>query len=176
MMTKRLLIMILAAGLSAVSLAEDVGIRSELKVDLAAVVSTGVVTPVDGITSAGQPDEKAFKVFADQGYTTVIDLRTPGEDRGMDEPKVVEDLGMDYVLLPIGRDDITFESAMTLDKLIADADGPVLVHCGSANRVGALLALRKSLDGADDESALEYGRKGGMTRLEGRVKEALIEE
>ena len=175
-MMKRLLIMILAAGLSAASLAEDVGARSELKVDLAAVVSTGVVTPVDGITSAGQPDEKAFKVFADQGYTTVIDLRTPGEDRGMDEPKVVEDLGMDYVLLPIGRDGITFESAMTLDKLIADADGPVLVHCGSSNRVGALLALRKSLGGAEDESALEYGRKGGMTRLEGRVKEALTEE
>ena len=77
-MMKRLLIMILAAGLSAASLAEDVGARSELKVDLAAVVSTGVVTPVDGITSAGQPDEAALKVFAEQGYTTVIDLRTAG--------------------------------------------------------------------------------------------------
>ena len=42
--------------------------------------------------------------------------------------------------------------------------------------VSALLALRKSLDGADDETALEYGRKGGMTGLEGRVKEALTEE
>ena len=175
-MTKRLLIMILAAGLSAVSLAEDVGIRSELKVDLAAVVSTGVVTPVDGITSAGQPDEAALIVFAEQGYTTVIDLRTAGEDRGIDEPAVVEGLGMEYVLLPIGRDAIDFESAKELDKLIKDADGPVLVHCGSANRVGALLALRKSLDGADDETALEYGRKGGMTGLEGRVKEALTEE
>jgi uncharacterized protein (TIGR01244 family) len=93
----------------------------------------------------------------------------------MDEPKVVEDLGMDYVLFPIGRDGITFESARNLDKLIADADGPVLVHCGSANRVGALLALSKSLDGADDESALEYGRQGGMTRLEGKVKDILKE-
>jgi len=63
-----------------------------------------------------------------------------------------------------------------LDILIAEADGPVLVHCGSANRVGALLALRKSMAGADDEAALEYGRKGGMTSLEPRVKEALTEE
>lgn len=171
----RLIALVLAAGLSAALIADEANNNSDLKVDLAAVVSSGEVSPVDGITSAGQPDEAAFKVFADQGYTTVIDLRTAGEDRGMDEPKVVEDLGMDYVLFPIGRDGITFESARNLDKLIADADGPVLVHCGSANRVGALLALSKSLDGADDESALEYGRQGGMTRLEGKVKDILKE-
>jgi hypothetical protein len=32
------------------------------------------------------------------------------------------------------------------------------------------------MDGADDEAALEYGRKGGMTGLEARVKKALTEE
>jgi len=36
-------------------------------------------------------------------------------------------------------------------------------------------ADKKSLDGADDEVALEYGREAGMTRLEGRVKEVLRE-
>lgn len=176
MMTRRLLAMILAAGLSAASCAETVDSEPELKVDLATVISTGEVLPVDGITSAGQPDEAALAVFAEQGYTTVIDLRTEGEDRGFDEPATVEHLGMDYVSLPIGRDDITFENAQMLDILISEADGPVLVHCGSGNRVGALLALSKSMEGADDEAALEYGRKGGMTRLEGRVKEVLTEE
>jgi len=173
-MKKRVLTLIVAAGLTGSLFAEDTSNQANLKVDLDTVVSTGEVRPVDGITSAGQPDEAGFKVFADQGYTTVIDLRTVGEDRGLDEPAVVESLGMEYVLLPIGRDGINFENAKTLDKLIEAADGPVLVHCGSANRVGALLALRKSLEGADDETALEYGREGGMTRLEGSVK-ALLE-
>jgi len=172
-MTKRILTLILAAGLTVPLLAEDMSNQAKLKVDLDTVVSTGEVKPVDGLTSAGQPDAAGFKVFADQGYTTVIDLRTAGEDRGLDEPAVVESLGMDYVHLPIDRDGINFESAKTLDSLIEAADGPVLVHCGSANRVGALLALRKSLEGADDETALEYGREGGMTRLEGRVKAVL---
>ncbi len=170
-MMKLLLAIILAAGFSAAS-AED----SKLKVDLATVVSTGVVVPVDGLTSAGQPDEVALGIFAEQGYTTVIDLRTEGEDRGMDEAEVVAGLGMEYISLPIGRDDINFDSARSLDLLIAETDGPVLVHCGSANRVGALLALSKSLGGADDETALEYGRKGGMTRLESTVKKALTEQ
>jgi len=172
-MTKLLLVIILAAGFSVAS--TDADAEPRLKVDLATVVSTGVVVPVDGMTSAGQPDEAALVVFAKQGYTTVIDLRTEDEDRGIDEPEVVERLGMEYISLPIGREDINFDKARSLDILIAEADGPVLVHCGSANRVGALLALSKSMDGADDETALEYGRKGGMTRLEGTVKKALKE-
>jgi uncharacterized protein (TIGR01244 family) len=172
---KRILTLIVAAGLTVSSLAEDTDNHARLKVDLDIVVSTGEVTPVDGITSAGQPDEAGFKVFAEQGYTTVIDLRTAGEDRGLDALAVVESLGMEYVLLPIGRDGITFDNARKLDELIEAAEGPVLVHCASANRVGALLALRKSLAGADAETALQYGREGGMTGLEGRVKEALSE-
>ena len=48
---------------------------SSLKVDLAAVVESGKVEPVDGLSTAGQPDEAALKVFADNGYAVVIDLR-----------------------------------------------------------------------------------------------------
>lgn len=171
---KQLLVLILAAGLAAALFAGDANPVPVLKVDLDAVISAGVVSPVDGISSAGQPDEAALTVFAEQGYTTVIDLRTEGEDRGIDESAVIENLGMEYVLFPIaGRDAISYDNARKLDQLIENAEGPVLIHCGSANRVGALLALRKSLKGADDETALEHGREGGMTRLEGRVMEVL---
>jgi hypothetical protein len=51
-----------------------------------------------------------------------------------------------------------------------------LLHCGSGNRVGALLALRESQDGADDESALEYGRSAGLTKLEPVVIKRLEEK
>ncbi len=151
----------------------EVTSTSPLKVDLDEVVANGVVHPVDGLTAAGQPDLASFTVFADSGYAAVIDLRTAGEARGLDEPAVVERLGMDYVTLPIGRDGISFENARSLDELIKRYEGPVLVHCGSSNRVGALLALRASLDGADDAAALNAGREGGLTRLEPKVLEVL---
>lgn len=146
------------------------------KVDLQQVVETGVVTPVDGITAAGQPDEAAFKVFADRGYAAVVDLRTDGESRGLDEKTVVEGLGMDYVSLPIGGDGISFENAKELDKLIESYDEPVLIHCASSNRVGALLALRASQQGANDEEAIEIGKKGGLSRLEPIVREVLSQD
>ena len=148
-------------------------VESPLTVDLEKVVEQGAVTPVDGITSAGQPDEAGFRVFADSGYVAVIDMRTAGEDRGLDEVPVVEGLGMEYVAFPIGTEDITFEKATELDALIEQYDGPVLLHCGSANRVGALLALREFQASGDVEGALEAGREGGMTRLEDQVRKVL---
>lgn len=175
MITKRLVLFFALALGAACSLAgeQDLTAVSRLKVDLDAVVELGLVKPVDGITAAGQPDEAGFKVFAENGYAAVIDLRTEGEDRGLDEPAVVEGLGMDYVSLPIGRDGITTDNAKVLGRLIQAYDEPVLVHCGSSNRVGALLALKVYADSGDAEMALEMGRAGGLTRLEDKVKEVM---
>ena len=175
MMTKRLIAFLTLALCAAGSLAgeQDLTAVSRLKVDLDAVVELGEVKPVNGITAAGQPDEQALRVFAEKAYVAVIDLRTEGEDRGLDEPAVVEGLDMEYVALPIGRDGITFDNAKELNRLIKSYSEPVLVHCASSNRVGALLALQMYTDTGDAELSLEIGRAGGMTRLEDRVKELM---
>lgn len=174
-MTKRLVLFLCLVVGTACSIADeqDLSAVSSLKVDLDAVVALGEVKPIDGITAAGQPTEASLKVFAEKGYAAVIDLRTAGEDRGLDEPAVVEGLGMDYVSLPIGRDGITLDNAKALGKLIGEYDSPVLVHCASSNRVGALLALKMYADTGDAEMSLAMGRAGGLTRLEGVVKEVM---
>ncbi len=132
--------------------------------------------PADGITAAGQPNEMGLKALANDGFTAVIDLRTAGEDRGLDEERIVKELGMDYVSLPIaGRGAINFENARKLDEILGGYDKPVLVHCGSSNRVGAVLALREKLNGAENDDALAFGRSAGMTSLESTVKTRLAE-
>lgn len=130
--------------------------------------------PLEGITAAGQPNAEQLSAVAAEGFKTVIDLRTATEDRGMDEKATVEKLGMRYVNLPIdGAKDLTYANAAALDKLLAGAPGPVLLHCGSANRVGALLALRAKLAGADNASALALGTSAGVTSLQDAVKAKL---
>jgi len=142
------------------------------------IVAAGKVVPVDGITSAGQPNEAALKVFADSGYVAIVDMRGLDEDRGMEDEKgVVEKLGLEYVAFPIvSEEELTFDRAKELDELLQTYDGPVLLHCGSGNRVGALLALRRSVNGANDAEALQYGKKGGMTRLQPIVEKRLAEK
>ena len=166
----------LAALMFVAACADEPLATSPSKVDLKEIVATGKVESAGGITPAGQPDAVALKVFADNGYEAVIDLRTPAEDRGFDEPAVVEELGMRYVSMPIGSDGINYESAAALDELLANFEGPVLLHCGSSNRVGALLALRASAKGMDDEAALELGKRAGLSSLEPAVRKALKEK
>jgi len=139
------------------------------------VIAAGKVESVDGITSSGQPDEEALKVFAESGYTVVIDMRGPDEDRGMDNYEgAVESTGMQYLAFPVvGAGQVNFETAVKLDEVLRGIDGPVLMHCGSGNRVGAVLALRESLNGASHEESIEFGKDAGMTRLEPRVREVL---
>ncbi len=176
MQPKHLLIALLLAG-TAVSAAEgDLSAVTSLKVDLDKVAEYRTVAPVDGVTVSGQPNEEALDIFAENGYAAVIDLRGANESRGLDEAGVVDELGMDYVSLPIeGTDAISFENAARLEEILSRYDAPVLVHCGSGNRVGALLALSKRQKGASEAEALEYGKKGGLTGLGGVVEERFKE-
>ena len=147
------------------------------KVDVAELAESGTLDSDTTLASSGQPDEAALKAFSENGYEAVIDLRGANESRGLDEQAVVEKLGMSYVALPVSKAaDMSFEKARELDEIIKSFEGPVLVHCGSGNRVGALLALRASAQGASDEEALELGRSAGLTRSENLVRERLNED
>jgi len=120
--------------------------------------------PLTGITTSGQPDEAALVELAEKGFTMVIDLRAENEDRGFEESDAVEELGMSYITLPVsGTDAINYENAAALDAFLGMAEGPVLIHCGSGNRVGALLSLRQRLVGDDADTALTIGLKAGLT-------------
>ncbi len=131
--------------------------------------------PLDGVVSGGQPTAGQLAQAAAAGYRTVINLRTPGERGADDEPTQVERLGMEYVALPIdGADGITETNARELARLLEEAERPILLHCGSGNRVGALLALSSyHVDGKPAEEALQYGLESGLTRLEPVVREHL---
>jgi uncharacterized protein (TIGR01244 family) len=132
--------------------------------------------PLPGITSGGQPDEAALESLAEAGYVAVIDLRGENENRGFDEKSKVEALGMSYLALPVsGGADVSYENASELDRMLAEIDGPVLIHCGSSNRVGALLALRHKMNGASSEEALKLGEEAGLSSLRGAVETRLEE-
>ncbi|MCA1797961.1 MAG: protein tyrosine phosphatase family protein [Xanthomonadaceae bacterium] len=124
------------------------------------------------LLAAGQPDEATLRAARDAGYTTVVNLRTDGEPIGFDERAAVEKLGMRYLQIPVaGAAGVTEENARALWTVINDAaPRPVLVHCGTANRVGALVALASALDGADLEDAIIDGRRAGLLGLEPTVR------
>ncbi len=133
--------------------------------------------PGEGYLSTGQPTEAVLKAVADAGFAAVIDLRGAGEERGIDEKAVVESLGMTYVSLPVPEPaDATVGKAAALEQILADIEGPVLLHCLSGNRVGALFALSAKADGASKEEALAIGKSAGLSRWEKQIREKLENE
>jgi len=130
-----------------------------------------------GLYAGGQPDESQLQALAAQGVTTVIDLRGADEDRGYAEAARVQALGLRYVSLPIaGAADITPANARALQQVLDASDGPVLLHCASGNRVGALLALQAHARGLDEEAAIAEGRSAGLGSLEPTVRAQIEHE
>lgn len=120
--------------------------------------------PLPDVATAGQPEGRHFGRLAEAGYRTVIDLRAPEEDRLLNEPEVIGRAGMEYVSLPVGHEDIGDGTFDRFRELMADRERrPVLVHCSSANRVGALLIPYLVLDeGKSAEEALEVASRVGL--------------
>jgi protein tyrosine phosphatase (PTP) superfamily phosphohydrolase (DUF442 family) len=121
--------------------------------------------PFEYVATAGQPEEEHLKRLAEAGYKTVVDLRTPRESPRPDEwGMVVRRSGMEYVNIPVGHKDIDDETFDRFRELIRDGGRrPVLVHCSSANRVGALLIPYLILDeGSTPEKAREIAVEVGL--------------
>jgi uncharacterized protein (TIGR01244 family) len=131
--------------------------------------------PAPNLFTGGQPTDAQLEAAKAAGYTTVINLRALGEPGVAGQAEKVQSLGMRYVAIPMsGAESLTKENAQLLADALEEASGPVLLHCASGNRVGALLALKAALlDGVEAEQAVALGLAAGMTGLQGAVRELL---
>lgn len=120
--------------------------------------------PLPDVAAAGQPPADHFQRLADAGYRTVIDLRHPTESRGFDEAAAVRAVGLRYENIPVTPQtlgDADFDRFRAV--LEQAANRPALVHCGSANRVGALLIPYLMLDeGRTANDALQAAQQVGL--------------
>ena len=133
--------------------------------------------PVPGVLSGGQPTQDQIAAAGAAGYTTVINLRSDTEPGFEWEAAAVKAAGMAYVSIPVaGKTGLTKDNVARLDAALKEAavKGPVLLHCGSGNRIGAMLALRAAwLEGKDAAAALDEGKAAGLTGLEPAVRSIL---
>jgi uncharacterized protein (TIGR01244 family) len=130
-------------------------------------------SPLPGVCSGGRPRPEHLREAKAQGVRTVINLCPPAEAGDYDEPALVAELGMEYVNIPVsGAADLTVAKARQLADALADAGPahPVLLHCQSGNRIGALMAVKaRFVDGLPPEAALAAGRAAGLKGLEPAV-------
>lgn len=128
-----------------------------------------------GLYAGGQPSAAQLRQLAAHGVRTVIDLRQPEEDRGFDETREAEALGLRYVRIPVaGAEGLDVANLRAVHQALQQSQGPVLLHCASGNRAGAVLGLVNArYEHASPEQALQLGQRAGLTSLEAATRQRL---
>lgn len=126
----------------------------------ATVVNYNRTTPF--VATAGSLKEGAVAELRTLGFTAIIDLRTP-EERTSVEQVAVEAAGMKYFNIPVASRAPTDEQVRQFAALVEESSNyPVLVHCVSANRSGAMWTLYRVSKGIPFAIAIEEGRTVGL--------------
>ncbi len=134
--------------------------------------------PEDDLITGGQPRAATIVGAARAGVKSVISLRGESESP---HPAVVrgwaKKSGLEFFHLPIvGVEGVSRENAEKLAVLLEKAPKPILLHCGTSNRVGAMLTLRAFyVDNWPAEEAVRFGKSAGLKRLEKTVRRKLVE-
>lgn len=93
------------------------------------------------IATAGQPREDEFKLIAEAGYQYVINLGLLDHKEAIrDEDKIVTDLGLSYIHIPVAFDEPRKEQVKFFCELLSSLRGSkVFVHCIMNFRVSAFM-------------------------------------
>jgi uncharacterized protein (TIGR01244 family) len=116
------------------------------------------------VACGGATEPSAMAALAAEGFRSVINLRLPSEPGVAEEAAVVEQAGMTYIHLPMdGSAPEKATAERFLDVVANPANQPVYIHCASANRVGAMWAIKRVvLDGWPRDRAIAEGQAIGL--------------
>jgi uncharacterized protein (TIGR01244 family) len=125
-------------------------------------------TRVDAtVACAGSTAPEAIAGLASQGFKSIINLRLASEPgAAIEESKAAAEAAhIKYIHLPFNGSEPDVKVVDQFIMAVADpTNQPVFIHCGSANRVGALwLAKRMLVDRWEQDKAVEEARMIGLS-------------
>lgn len=94
------------------------------------------------LTIAGQISSEELKKLADEGYKSVLNLRSPDEiGFQSSEQFYTQLLGLHYANLPIRITEINPSITTQVFKTISELPKPTLIHCDSSVRAIAMVLM-----------------------------------
>lgn len=135
------------------------------KAEVPGITNFSRVDATVGCGGATQPS--AMSELKKQGFVSVVNLRLATEPgANVDEGRTAaQSAGLKYIHLPFDAskpDPTVIENFLTA---VSDrSNQPVYIHCGSANRVGAVWMIKRALkDGWEIDRAREEAEAIGLT-------------
>lgn len=134
----------------------------------------------DTVSVGPQPSEDELDSLAEQGFKTIINLRTDQEEdqplNPATEGELVRAKGLEYRNIPVSMDNMEPTLVDKFRNDLASLPSPTYVHCLSGKRAGAFVMMdegvRNNMSGSDVlDQAEEMGFKCDQPELKQFVTE-----
>ncbi|GAB4404705.1 MAG: hypothetical protein OHK003_32580 [Anaerolineales bacterium] len=101
----------------------------------------------DKLSSSGMPTPDQIKLIADAGVQVIINLAPHDVPQAIpNEKKLVEAMGIEYIHIPVNWGTPTREGLnVFMDKMDANRDKKIHVHCEANFRASAFIAIYRIL-------------------------------
>ena len=112
----------------------------------------------------GQPTFDELQQLAEDGYRSVVNLRSPDETGFLEEERQkIEYLGLRYVNLPIQIRNLNLDHLIPVIQTLVSLPKPTLVHCDNGIRSSIVVLVQIAIEqGIRAEDALQRVEKLGL--------------
>ncbi|OWY63615.1 phosphatase [cyanobacterium TDX16] len=116
------------------------------------------------LTVAGQVTPEQLQQAAQEGFKSVLNLRSPDEEGyWRDEQQQAEALELHYVNIPVKVDTLTEDKTTEVLEQIDALPKPALIHCYKQMRAGAMALMNiATRNGLTPEQAFEKAHEIGF--------------
>lgn len=112
------------------------------------------------------PDRDQLRQAAEEGFRSVVNMQTEGEKKGLgpqEEARAAEEAGLTYLHHPVDGDKMSDEVVDGFRRKASELPAPVLVHCASGKRSGAMVMMGlASEQGMTGEQVIEKAEEMGF--------------
>ncbi|MBW4645613.1 MAG: hypothetical protein KME23_21940 [Goleter apudmare HA4340-LM2] len=96
----------------------------------------------DQLAIAGQITLEQLQQIADEGYKSVLNLRSSDETGCLEyEQEKTEFLELRYINLPIKAEGINHQAVLLVSQAINELPKPILIHCDNSIRSAAIVLI-----------------------------------
>ena len=97
------------------------------------------------------PDADQISQAAKEGFRSIINMQTDDEDKKLamkpqEEGRLAEEARLTYLHHPVDGEKLSEEVVDSFRRKATDLPAPVLVHCASGKRSGALVMMHKGCE------------------------------
>jgi uncharacterized protein (TIGR01244 family) len=132
----------------------------------------------DDLSSAGQVTPEELQQAAQEGFKSVLNLRSPDEAGFLsDEQQQAQAAGLEYANVPLKPTEANQQLTEQVIQEIANLPKPVLIHCAAGARASGIALIANAIsEGLTYEQITEKAQELSLNLEQPHLKQFLLEK